>query len=175
MKQPEMIELLDKADAEMFESLNPPPEPKEIPLPQIKKKKVQWKKPEETQNLQLESPVIEEHRKEVERISNEEAHKLLDQINIGTLDQHISLQKWIQELNKERLQEEVKKFLSRHEINDRIFHTKGFSMLQNYGKVNFNKIRDKIFAMRPNGMNTYCHLCDTCHYEVPSNCQAKNR
>ena len=177
MKEPKLFELPNEVDQKNLKPLTPSPTPKVIPLPQKKpkKKKINWKRNEKITTQQLESTIIKEHRKKIDALSKEEAHKLLDQIKIGTLDEHISLQKWIQNLNEEQIQKEVQAFLSRHEINDKLLLTKGFSIFQNYGKVNFIQIRKEIIAMRPNGINTYCYLCDKCHYEVPPNCPKKGK
>lgn len=88
-------------------------------------------------------------------------------MEIDTLDEHITLQCWIQELSQEQRQAEADAFLSRHEVNDKLFLINGYHMLQNYGNINFKEISNKIIAMRPHGMNTYCHVCDTCHYTDP--------
>ena len=148
MDKKELFEELESADAQMVDALTSKPEMNTIPLPQV---------------TQTESFTKEERV----QISREEAHRLLDRLDIGTLNESLSLQRWIKGLSPEERQQEAQAFLSRHEINDKIFHINGYHMLENYGKINFKEVRDKIFAMRPNGMNPYCHVCDVCHYTDP--------
>lgn len=171
MNQKELFDELEAADTEIADAILPKPDMKIIPLSQVPntqakgKPKFQWKN--EDQSTQIESPVIEEHRQEIEKINRETAHKLLDSMGVGTLDDSLALQRWIKALSPEALQQETQAFLSRHEVNDKLFFINGYFMLETYGEVNFREIRDRIFAMRPNGMNTYCHVCDTCHYTDP--------
>lgn len=148
MNQKELLEELETADAQMVDALAPKPEVKSLPLLQ------------DTNTTIL-------AKNEPAPISREEAHRLLDRMEIGTLDESLALQRWIKALSPPQLQQEADAFLSKHEHNDKLFLINGYHMLEIYGKINFKEISTKIIAMRPHGMNTYCHVCDTCHYTDP--------
>ena len=146
MDNKELFEELESADAQMVDALTSKPEMNTIP--------------QVTQTEPL-------TKKEMVQISREEAHRLLDRLDVGTLNESLSLQRWIKGLSPEELQQEAQAFLSRHEINDKLFLINRYHMLKNYGNIDFKEIRAKIMAMRPNCMNTYCHVCDVCHYTDP--------
>ena len=146
-----LFEELETAEAQMTEALAPKPATKELPLYEVSE----------------DTTTARDAKKETTRISRAAAHQLMDRIAVGTLDESIALQRWIKQLSPEERQQEADAFLSRHEVNDKLFLLNGYHMLKIYGKMDFQEVHNTIMAMRPNGKNTYCYVCDTCHYTDP--------
>ena len=106
----------------------------------------------------------EERRKkeEAERLTPEQAEILMDRMD-ETLDEWTALSKYMKSLSHEQRVETAIAFLDRHDHNDRLFFLNGYSHLENHAGLVMGEVRDKIIAMRPYGMNTYCFRCDRCH------------
>ena len=104
-------------------------------------------------------------KEEAERLTSEQAENLMDRMD-STLNQWTALNKYVKNLSKEERIKTAAAFLERNDHNDRMFLLNGYSHLRNYDSGDLIKeVRDKIIAMRPYGVNTYCFICDRCHDE----------